>query len=317
MEELSNKLMTKISVVIPVLNESSLIDELIRQIGFNVELVSSDYEIVIVDDGSEDNTWELIESESRKNQKLKAIRLSRNFGHHYAITAGLDYAKGEWVVVMDGDLQDRPDVIPALYNKALEGFDIVFVARKDRKDSKSYLLLQRIYYLTLKLISGIKFDHRIANFSIINRKVVNEYINMKEQLRFYPATIKWLGFSSTNIVADHGERFSGTPSYTFKKRLKLAIDIILAFSERPLKFAIYGGLGISASTTFIVIVIIARKLLFGVGINGWTSIILAFLFLSGIIITMLGIISLYISKIYNQVKERPLYIIDKSENFEK
>ena len=306
--------MTKISVVVPVLNECSLIGELIRQIRLNLELISSDYEIVIVDDGSEDNTWELIEKESRNNQRIKGLKLSRNFGHHYAITAGLDYANGEWVVVMDGDLQDRPDVIPSLYNKALEGFDIVFVARKARKESKLYLSLQRIYYLTLKLVSGIKFDHRIANFSIINRKVVNEFINIKEQLRFYPATIKWLGFRSTNIVAEHGERFSGTPSYTFKKRIKLAIDIILAFSERPLKFAIYGGLGISTSTIFIGIVILIRKLLFGVGILGWTSIILSLLFMSGIIITMLGIISLYISKIYNQVKERPLYIIDKIEN---
>jgi len=306
--------MTKISVVVPVLNECSLISELIRQIRLNLELISSDYEIVIVDDGSEDNTWELIEKESRNNQRIKGLKLSRNFGHHYAITAGLDYANGEWVVVMDGDLQDRPDVIPSLYNKALEGFDIVFVARKARKESKLYLSLQRIYYLTLKLVSGIKFDHRIANFSIINRKVVNEFINIKEQLRFYPATIKWLGFRSTNIVAEHGERFSGTPSYTFKKRIKLAIDIILAFSERPLKFAIYGGLGISTSTIFIGIVILIRKLLFGVGILGWTSIILSLLFMSGIIITMLGIISLYISKIYNQVKERPLYIIDKLEN---
>ena len=306
--------MTKISVVVPVLNECSLIGELIRQIRLNLELISSDYEIVIVDDGSEDNTWELIEKESRNNQRIKGLKLSRNFGHHYAITAGLDYANGEWVVVMDGDLQDRPDIIPSLYNKALEGFDIVFVARKARKESKLYLSLQRIYYLTLKLVSGIKFDHRIANFSIINRKVVNEFINIKEQLRFYPATIKWLGFRSTNIVAEHGERFSGTPSYTFKKRIKLAIDIILAFSERPLKFAIYGGLGISTSTILIGIVILIRKLLFGVGILGWTSIILSLLFMSGIIITMLGIISLYISKIYNQVKERPLYIIDKIEN---
>ena len=306
--------MTKISVVVPVLNECSLIGELIRQIRLNLELISSDYEIVIVDDGSEDNTWELIEKESRNNQRIKGLKLSRNFGHHYAITAGLDYANGEWVVVMDGDLQDRPDIIPSLYNKALEGFDIVFVARKARKESKLYLSLQRIYYLTLKLVSGIKFDHRIANFSIINRKVVNEFINIKEQLRFYPATIKWLGFRSTNIGAEHGERFSGTPSYTFKKRIKLAIDIILAFSERPLKFAIYGGLGISTSTILIGIVILIRKLLFGVGILGWTSIILSLLFMSGIIITMLGIISLYISKIYNQVKERPLYIIDKIEN---
>jgi dolichol-phosphate mannosyltransferase len=161
--------MTKLSVVIPLFNESMLIEELVKRVKANTEKVTNDYEIVLIDDGSKDTTWQKIKTEADIENRIKGIKFSRNFGHHYAITAGLHNATGDWVVVMDGDLQDRPEVIPELYRKALEGFDGVFVLRQERQEKFLYLFTQRLFYLILNLLSGIDFDYRKANFSIIKK----------------------------------------------------------------------------------------------------------------------------------------------------
>ena len=245
--------MANISVVIPVLNESSLITELIRRVFLNVKKLTNDFEIILIDDGSKDNTWEIISKESAIEPRIKGIKFSRNFGHHYAITAGLNYSSGEWVVVMDGDLQDRPEVIPDLYEKAQEGFEIVFVSRKNRPEKFYYQIAQKSFYVILRFLSGIDFDSNQANFSIISKKVVSAFNKFQENARFYGSSIKWLGFNRTSIYADHGERHSGQPSYTLKKRIRLALDIILSFSERPLKFAIGVGAAMSFSSILIAI----------------------------------------------------------------
>ena len=157
-EGLFNQFMTHLSVVIPVYNESSLIDELLKRVKTNVKSITEDYEIIIVDDGSQDNTWNSIENEAKSESRIKGIKFSKNFGHHYAITAGLHNSKGEWVVVMDGDLQDRPEVIPELYKKSQEGFDVVFVSRQNRPESLHYRVTQKIFYWLLRVLSGIDFD---------------------------------------------------------------------------------------------------------------------------------------------------------------
>ena len=233
--------MTHLSVIIPVYNESTLIEELVKRVKTNVKLITEDYEIIIVDDGSQDDTWKSIENEVKSEKKIKGIKFSKNFGHHYAITAGLHNANGEWVVVMDGDLQDRPEVIPDLYNKVISGYDIVFVSRKNRPEKLYYRIAQKVFYLILNLFSGLNFNSRQANFSIINSKVVHAFQSIPEHSRFYGSTIKWLGFNRTEILAAHGQRFSGRPSYTFKKRIKLAADIIISFSDRPSKILISFG----------------------------------------------------------------------------
>ena len=193
--------MVHLSVVIPVYNESSLIDELVKRVKTNVKLITEDYEIIIVDDGSQDNTWNSIENEAKSENRIKGIKFSRNFGHHYAITAGLHNSNGEWVVVMDGDLQDRPEVIPELYKKAHEGFDVVFVSRQNRPEKLYYRIAQKIFYWILRSLSGVDFDSRQANFSIINKKVVEAYKNFPENARFYGSTIMWLGFKRTVVYA--------------------------------------------------------------------------------------------------------------------
>jgi dolichol-phosphate mannosyltransferase len=307
--------MTHISVVIPVLNEEKLIAELVNRVTKNVEVIESEYEVIIIDDGSSDQTWESIQQHCNKNPRVKGIKLSKNFGHHYAITAGLDYSQGEWVIVMDGDLQDRPEVIPDLYKKAKEGFDVVFVSRSNRPETFFYKSLQKFFYFLLRTLSGIDFDSRQANFSIINRKVVEAFKKFPENARFYGSTIKWLGFKRTYIEASHGERFSGKPSYTLKKRVNLALDIILSFSDRPLKFAIGIGIFMSILSFSLILWILLGVLNWGFTQVGWPSLMAVILLIGGVVLIVLGIIGTYIGRIFREVRNRPLYVIDEKLNY--
>lgn len=314
MEESFNKTMKLLSVVVPVFNEESLIHELIERIKLNLNLITDDFEIIVVDDGSQDKTWNVIEQETKIENRVKGIKFSRNFGHHYAITAGINASSSDWVVVMDGDLQDRPEVIPDLYSKAIQGYDVVFVNRRDRTDSKLYLLFQRIFYLFLNLLTGLNFNHKQANFSIISNKVVNAFRLFPENSRYYMTTVKWLGFNSTTIDADHGHRFSGKSSYSFQKRLKLAADIIISFSERPLRFAVSLGLIISIISVLAGIAIVIKKFTSGFSQIGWAGVMVSIFFTTGVLLMVVGILGVYIGKIFLQVKNRPLYIIDEKIN---
>jgi dolichol-phosphate mannosyltransferase len=307
--------MTHLSVVVPLFNESTLIKDLVDRVKNNITLLTEDYEIILVDDGSQDQTWELIEIECKQEERIKGIKFSRNFGHHYAITAGLHKSSGDWVVVMDGDLQDRPEVIPDLYKKSQAGYDVVFVSRQNRPEKIYYRIAQKIFYWSLKKLSGVDFDSRQANFSIINKKVVDAFMKFPENARFYGSTIKWLGFKRTFILADHGTRHSGKPSYTLKKRIKLALDIILSFSERPLKFAVSCGLIFSSISILMAIWIVFGNFKWGYSVTGWPSVIVSVLFSGGFILTVLGIMGIYIGRIFQEVKGRPLYIIDNKINF--
>ena len=315
MEGLFNQVMTQLSVVVPVYNESSLIHELIKRVSLNVKKITENYEIIIVNDGSTDSTWSLIAEQAKFDKNLKALDFSRNFGHHYAITAGLVESAGDWVVVMDGDLQDRPEVIPDLFNKAQEGYDVVFVSRQNRKENIFYRLSQRFFYILLRILSGVNFDSKQANFSIISRKVVNAFKDFPETARFYGSTIHWLGFNRTTIFAEHGQRHSGKPSYTLKKRFKLAGDIIISFSERPLRASIYLGSAISLISILFAFWLIISNFYWGYSVIGWPSLMVSIFFLGGVILTILGIMGVYIGRIFQEVKNRPLFVISNKINF--
>jgi dolichol-phosphate mannosyltransferase len=303
--------MTYISIVVPVYNEELLISELVKRVKINTKIITEDFEILLIDDGSTDNTWKKIYQEASQDKRIKGIKFSRNFGHHYAITAGLNDSLGDWVVVMDGDLQDRPEVIPELHRKAVEGFDVVFVSRQNRPESISYRTLQRVFYFLLNLLSGLKFDSTQANFSIISRKVVEATKDFSEYSRFYVSTINWLGFSRASISADHGKRFIGSPSYTFKKRIKLAFDIISSFSERPLRFAIYLGAIISSVAVIGAIWILLGNLTGKSELVGWSGLMLTLFFFNGTLLIVIGLVGVYIGKIFQQVKARPLFVISE------
>lgn len=308
--------MTFISVVAPILNEETLISEFIKRVTVQLNKINSEYEIILIDDGSSDDSWRQIQIAAREDKKIVGIKLSKNFGHHYAITAGLHNSKGEWVVVMDSDLQDRPEVIPELLDKAQEGFDVVFVSRQQRPESFAYKLGQRLFYASLRVLSGIDFDSKQANFSIINRKVVEAFKKFPENARFYGSTIKWLGFSRASINAAHGLRFSGRPSYTIKKRITLALDIILSFSDRPLRFAIGLGLLMSVVSVLFSLWIFIGAINWGFSVTGWPSLIVSIFFTGGVILIVLGIIGIYLGRIFREVKARPLYVVSESLNIE-
>lgn len=306
--------MNKINVIAPIYNEQELIKEFVSRVTKSLNSITDDYKVILIDDGSKDNSWNIIETICDEDKKISGIQLSKNFGHHYAITAGIHNSDAEWTIVMDSDLQDRPEVIPDLYKKANEGYDIVFVSRVQRPESFLYQLLQKFFYLILRTLSGIKFDSRQANFSIINKKVVDAFKDFSEQARFYGSTINWLGFKRTYIEAIHGERFAGKPSYTIRKRLKLASDIILSFSDRPLKFAIYIGT-VMASISFLMFIwIITGVIRGGFTVTGWASLISSIFLIGGVQITIIGIIGVYLSKVFGQVKNRPLFVIASRKN---
>jgi len=306
--------MPHISIISPIYQAQFILDELVLRIVTSVEKITLDYEIILVDDGSVDDSWAKIEEHSVKNKKITGLKLSRNFGQHYTITAGLDQSIGDWVVVMDCDLQDQPEEIEKLYNKANEGYDIVLASRVERKDHLLKKLFSIIFYRTLGYLTGSEQDETVANFGIYHRNVIDAIVSMRESIRYFPTMVKWVGFKSTKINVIHSQRFEGKSNYNFKKLLNLALDIILAFSDKPLRLLIKFGLIISFISIIVALTFFISWLNGAILVMGYTSIIISIWLLSGIIISTLGVVGLYVGKTFEGVKGRPLYIISKTIN---
>lgn len=306
-----------ISVVSPVYKAETIVDELVRQLVAVLPQLTDDYEILLVEDHSPDSSWQKITENCAKNPKVKGIKLSRNFGQHHAITAGLDAAKGDWVIVMDCDLQDSPHEIPALYKKALEGYDIVYARRAVRQDSFLKRLSSRFYVKVFNWLSGTKLDPAIANFGIYNRKVIKAVNTMREPMRAFVPMVQWTGFNSTAIDVTHQPRYEGKTSYSWSKLINLAMDIAVSFSDKPLRLTVKLGLIISGAAILFAIYNIVKYALGIIQQPGFTSLILSIWLLSGLIIFSLGIVGFYISKVFEGVKQRPLYIVDEHINFDK
>lgn len=303
-----------ISVVSPVYRADKIVQELVKQVKENLLTITEDFEIILVNDASPDNSWVAIETECKKDKRVKGINLSRNFGQHYAITAGLSYAKGEWVVVMDCDLQDRPDEIPNLYKKAMEGWDIVFAQRKERKDGFLKKKLSKLFYYLFSYLTETKQDASVANFGIYNKKVIVAILSMKDQIRFFPTMVQWVGFRKYYLPVKHSERFEGKSSYNFKGLFKLALNSILAFSDKPLRLTVKSGFGITLISLLVMLVYFIMYLTGSIKVLGFTSLIISFWFLSGIIIFILGFVGLYIGKMFEKVKDRPNFIVQEEIN---
>lgn len=303
-----------ISVVSPVYRGENILPELVDRIKKSLEKITNSYEIILVEDCGPDNSWDKIMELSKVYPEIKGFQLSRNFGQHYAITAGLDHANGDWVVVMDCDLQDQPEEIEKLYNKAIEGYDIVLARRYARKDNYFKKLFSKYFYRTLGYLTGSEQDETVANFGIYSRNVINSITSMRESIRFFPTMVKWVGFKSTKINIEHSTREEGKSSYNFKRLMNLALDIILAFSDKPLRLVVKSGLIISGISILFSIYTIIQWYNGKIIELGYTSIIISLWLLSGFIISTLGIVGLYIGKIFEGVKNRPIYIIDKKTN---
>jgi glycosyltransferase involved in cell wall biosynthesis len=303
-----------LSIVSPVYNAEKIVDELIRRISAEAEQITPDYEIVLVEDGGPDNSWARIKENCLANPKVKGIKLSRNFGQQYAISAGLDNASGEWVVVMDCDLQDNPKYIKDLLKKAQEGYDIIYTTKLKRTHNFFKNFFAKIYFIIFNyLTDNQSADDKTGAYSILNRKVVDAFCSIKDSHRHYLMILRILGFRSATITIEHEKRFEGSSSYNFFKLVKLALNGIVSQSDKLLRVSISIGF-----TLFAVSMVWAAYLVLlyftGDPPPGYTSLMAMLLLSTGLILMSIGVAGIYIGKIFEQVKGRPLYFIEEKIN---
>ena len=306
----------KISVVSPVYRAEKMVQMLVERIVKSVSTITEDYEIILVNDASPDASWQAIEVECAKNQRVKGLNLSRNFGQHYAITAGLNYAKGEWVVVMDCDLQDRPEEILALYAKAQEGYDSVFAQRIQREDKWYKRLSSKLFYAVFGYLTDTKQDASVANFGIYHHNVVKAILQMGDRFRYFPTMVQWVGFKKGYLPVDHNERMEGKSSYNWSRLFRLALDTIIAFSDKPMRLMVKLGAFVTLIALVIGVVYLIKYLMGDIAVAGFTTLIISLWIIAGIIISLLGIVGLYIGKMFDTVKQRPMFIVNQALNID-
>lgn len=296
----------------PVYQAESFLKNLYMRLVHSLERMTLDFEIVMVEDGGEDNSWSIIEGLARSDNRVKGIKLSRNFGQHQAITAGLDQVSADWVVVMDCDLQDQPEEIVKMYAQAQKGYDIVRARRIIRHDSIMRRASSKIFYALLGYLTETKMDPAMSNFGIYSKKAIDAITEMREIMRFFPVMIQWAGFRSSVVDIAHAKRDCGLSSYTLKKLMRLAFNVIISFSEKPMRLVIKLGFTIASLSIFCAFYLFLRAVFVKQTVLGWSSLIVSIWFLSGLIIFFLGIVGTYVGKVFEQTKKRPLYIIDKT-----
>lgn len=298
-----------VSVVVPVYAGADCLDELHRRLVENLSKITERFEIILTEDCGPDDSWPRIQELAAKDPRVRGMQLSRNFGQHPAITAGLAATRGDWVVVMDCDLQDRPEEIPRLWEKAQEGFDCVLARRAERRDKWTKKMSSVIFYKTFNYLTDLNYDGTVANFSIVSRRVVSQLLDMGESVRFYGGFLTWMGFKKAYIDVEHGERFAGQSSYTLAKLFRMAMPIILAYSNKPLRLCVMLGIALAGLSVLGGAVLIFRVLAYGSPVLGWPSLMVSLNFSTGAIIFTLGILGLYIDRIFTEVKRRPIFIV--------
>lgn len=301
-----------ISVVVPVFQAECFLKELVDRLEKVLPTISLDYEVLLIDDGSSDRSWEQIEIFSSNSANIKGIKLSRNFGQHYAITAGLDRAQGDWVVVMDCDLQDKPEEIPRLWCHAQKGYDVVLARRVERQDPWIKKLASKAFYRTLSYLTGSPQDATIANFGIYHQKVISEIVKMRETIRYFPTMVKWVGFKQATLDIDHGARKEGRSNYNLMRLFSLGLDIMLAFSDKPLRLTVKLGLSVAITGFLFAFFTFIKYLNNDIIVAGYASLIISVWVLTGFVLTTLGMVGLYVGKIFDGVKNRPVYIIERT-----
>ena len=305
----------ELSIVSPVYHGEKMLNELVQRIHAAIKELTDDYEIILVNDCSPDLSWQKITEICSHDKKVKGINLSRNFGQPYAITAGLSYAAGEYVAVIDCDLQNKPEDLPAMYRKAKEGYDIVSARRVVREDTFLKRLSSATFHRVYDFLSGFKTDKAVAEFGIYSRKVVKVYCSIPEYSRSFVELVHTLGFKKTTVDVLHDHRLEGESSYNLYRLLKLSYDSIISNSNRPLHLAVSLGLIMSVISFLMAIYNIFAKFY---GLNevvGYTSTIFSIWFVGGLLLFMMGILGLYIGKIFDQVKGRPVFIVSETLNF--
>jgi polyisoprenyl-phosphate glycosyltransferase len=308
--------MLEFSIVVPLYRCSNAIEELTDRLVSTLSKVTNLFEIIYVNDASPENDWNKVLQIAAQDNRVKGINLSRNFGQHYAITAGLEQASGNWIVVMDGDLQDQPEEILSLYIKATEGYDVVLARRIDRQHGLIKKLASKWFYNTLAYLTNTEQNAEIANFGIYHKKVIDAILKMNDKTKYFPTMVKWVGFNRAELPVSHAARKDGKSGYNFKALLNLALNTILSFSDKPLRLMVKLGVFISFCAFLLAAITFVRALTGNITVSGYSSLIISVWFLSGIIVTLLGMLGLYIGRIFDQVKDRPVYIVSQTLNID-
>ncbi len=303
----------ELSIVIPVFNEEAVLKSLILRLSDACEGITPNYELIFVNDGSSDNSLAMIRENSREDERIRYVSFSRNFGHQNAVMAGIIRSRGEAVVLIDGDLQDPPELIPELYAKYREGFKIVYAQRIHRKGESVFKKLSAgIFYRTLKKITSIDIPLDTGDFRLISREVVNHLISMGESSKFLRGQIAWLGFRQASVSFERQERKAGETKYTLRKMMRFAMDGITSFSNFPLQIATFLGFLFSVIAFIIILYALYSKFILEEVVTGWTSIMISSMFIGGVQLLCIGIIGEYISRIAVDVKKRPSFVIEET-----
>ena len=307
-----------ISIVIPCYNEQDVIEETfarLRQLCNN--LTDYDFEVICVDDGSRDKTYNLLCAAALANPQLRIVKFSRNFGHQIAVTAGIDAAGGDAVVLIDADLQDPPEIVSQMIAKWEEGFDVIYGVRTSRAGESAFKRASaRGFYRFLNTLSEVPIPLDTGDFRLMSRPVVDVLKSMPERHRFVRGMVAWIGFKQTALPYERAERFAGESKYPLRKMVRFAMDGILSFSIKPLRLAVGLGLASAAVAMVGIAYALALRIFSSVWVEGWTALMIAVLFMGGVQLLSLGIIGEYIGRIYSEVKRRPLYIVDEKVGFE-
>lgn len=310
----------KISVIVPCFNEEAVLPALFQRLGAVAATWNADYEILCVDDGSRDRTWEILQAQNAKDPRWRGLSFARNFGHQTAVSAGLHFASGDAVVVIDADLQDPPEEIARLLEKWRAGFEVVFATRKKRKDPLLKTILAWGFYRVLSKLTPLPMARDAGDFCLLDKKVVAVMKALPERNRYLRGLRTWCGFRQTSVEFDRAERAAGVAQYTFRKSLRLAMDGMFSFSIMPLRLATWLGLAVSAACFIGAMFTLLEKIFaaqfakigFTPGPHGVTTMVISILFLGAVQLICLGILGEYIGRIYEEVKGRPLWILRDS-----
>jgi dolichol-phosphate mannosyltransferase len=308
MTERDRRLDATVSIVIPVLNEEENIPTIVARLEATLDTVVA-YEVIFVDDGSTDGTAELLRAIHADNPRVNALHLTRNFGHQTAISAGLLAARGDAVVIMDGDLQDAPELIPRFVERWRAGYQVVYAIRERRQEGWLKRGAYRMFYRMLARLSQINIPLDSGDFSLVDRRVVDVLNSMPERARFVRGMRSWSGFRQVGVAVDRAQRRAGQPKYTLRKLVRLALDGFFTFSYRPLQLASAFGILVSSAAFAIAVFLVFLKVVHGIPLQGWTSLIVAVLFLGGVQLIGLGILGEYIGRIYEEVRARPSFVV--------
>ncbi|MEM7181749.1 MAG: glycosyltransferase family 2 protein [Spirochaetota bacterium] len=310
-----------VSIIVPIYFEETLIDEFYRRLSHVIQAQQDRYkfEVIFVNDGSTDRSLELLLQLHNDTYDIRVIDLSRNFGHQIAITAGIDHAEGDAVLVIDGDLQDPPEIIPQMLEKWQEGFSVVYGKRKKRKGETFFkLITAKIFYRIIRYLSDTDIPADSGDFRLMDRKAIDALKSLRESSRYIRGLVSWVGFKQYALEYERDERFAGETKYSLQKMFRLAFDGITGFSEKPLQLSIQLGLVITGAAFLVLLYTIISSILHPESVrHGWTSLLTSVVFMGGIQLISIGILGLYVGRIHRETKNRPLYIISEKFGFEK